>query len=291
MTNNCKLSKILIVDDARLNIKLLENILTENGYRVTAAKNASNALKLMQSTTPDLILLDIMMPDIDGISLCRQLKKLEMTKKIPVIFITALSDTADKLEAFRAGGVDYITKPFVMEEVIARINVHICLKKAVEKLEKMLITDEMTGVFNRRFAYEILAKQIYMVKREQSSFVVCYIDIDNLKTINDNFGHAEGDRLIKTVVNSLKSVIRYSDYICRMGGDEFLLIFPKAKIKDTDNMVERIRKHLNNETINEIPIDFSFGFSEFHAGSDLSAEDLIKIADSCMFKTKARKKS
>jgi diguanylate cyclase (GGDEF)-like protein len=130
-----------------------------------------------------------------------------------------------------------------------------------------------------------------MAKREQSGFVVCYIDIDNLKIINDTYGHAEGDRLIQTVVDSLKMVIRGSDYICRMGGDEFLLIFPKAKLKDSDNLIERIRNELNHQTICDLSIDFSFGLSEFHAGDSLSADELINMADSRMFKAKKTKKS
>jgi diguanylate cyclase (GGDEF)-like protein len=291
MMNDDEKSLILMVDDNQQNLQVLGNLLKKNGYKPVAALNGPNALEFAQSNPPELILLDILMPEMDGIETCRRLKEQELTKNIPVIFITALSDTKDKLKAFHAGGVDYVTKPFVQEEVLARINVHLKLKKALEKLEKMSVTDEMTGVFNRRFAYEILAKQIEMAKRERSSFVVCYIDIDCLKTINDTYGHAEGDILINTVVNSLKRVIRASDYIFRMGGDEFLLIFPKAKLTDSDNLIERLRKQLNHQNIHGFSIDFSFGFSEFHAEDNLSPDDLIKRADSKMYKTKMSKKT
>jgi len=291
MMNNEKPSKILIVDDSQLDIELLDHLLRANGYRTVAVQTAAKALELIQSNPPDLILLDIVMPLMDGISVCKQLKKQETTQNIPVIFITALSDIQHKIKAFKAGGVDYIVKPFLQEEVLARINVHLKLKKALERLEEMSRTDEMTGIGNRRFAYEILAKQIEMVKREQSSFIVCYVDIDNLKTINDNHGHDEGDRLIKTVVNSLNGVIRGSDYLFRMGGDEFLIIFQKAKVDDSEKLIERIRKILNKQTICGMPIDFSFGFSEFNAECSLSTDELIKRADKRMLKAKKVKKS
>jgi diguanylate cyclase (GGDEF)-like protein len=281
---------VLIVDDNPQNLQVLGNMLKEHGYKPAAAQNGITALSFVQKKQPDLILLDIMMPGMDGIKVCQQLKQQETTKKIPVIFITALSDTRDKLKAFQAGGVDYITKPFVQEEVLARINVHIALKTALEKLEKMSITDEMTGVFNRRFAYDILAKHIEMAKREQSSFILCYIDIDNLKKINDTYNHTEGDLLINTVVNSLKETIRASDYIFRMGGDEFLLLFPKAKLKESYNLIERLRETLNHQTIHDLPIDFSFGFSEFEQRDTVSAEELIKRADLKMYQAKMKKK-
>ncbi|OQY46116.1 MAG: diguanylate cyclase response regulator [Candidatus Parabeggiatoa sp. nov. 2] len=291
MMSNDEKSLILMVDDNQQNLQVLGNLLKENGYKPVAAQNGTNALEFAQSSPPELILLDILMPEMDGIETCRRLKELELTKNIPVIFITALSDTKDKLKAFQAGGVDYVTKPFVQEEVLARINVHLKLKKALEELEKMSVTDDMTGVFNRKFAYEILAKQIEMAKRERSRFVVCYIDIDCLKTINDTYGHAEGDILINTVVNSIKRVIRASDYIFRMGGDEFLIIFPKAKLTDSDILIERLRKQLNHQNIHGLSVDFSFGFSEFNAEDNLSPDDLIKMADSKMYKAKIRKKT
>jgi diguanylate cyclase (GGDEF)-like protein len=291
MINNDKPSQILIVDDSQLDLELLDHFMRENGYRTVTAQTGAEALEFIQSNTPDLILLDMMMPIMDGISVCEQLKVQEGTHNIPVIFITALSDIQHKIEAFKVGGVDYIVKPFIQEEVLARVNVHLKLKKALEKLEEMSRTDPMTGIGNRRFAYEILAKQIEMVNREQSSFIVCYVDIDNLKTINDNHGHAAGDRLIKTVVDSLKGVIRSSDYLFRMGGDEFLIIFPKAKLDESEKLIERIRESLNKQTICGNPIDFSFGLSEFNAGASLSIDELIKRADSRMFKAKKIKKS
>lgn len=290
MMNEHANSLILMVDDNPQNLKILSHMLKKDGYKRIAAQNGVEALNVVQNAQPDLILLDIMMPEMDGIEVCQRLKEQEATKNIPIIFITALTNTSDKLQAFQAGGVDYVTKPFVQAEVLARINVHLSLKKTLERLENMSVTDEMTGVFNRRFAYEMLAKQIKIAQEEHSNFVVCYTDIDNLKPINDTFGHAEGDILINTVVNSLKTVLKASDYIFRMGGDEFLLLLPKAKQKDSENIIERLREQLTCQKIHGMPVDFSFGVSEFHAEDNLSPDDLINIVDSLMYKAKMEKK-
>jgi diguanylate cyclase (GGDEF)-like protein len=290
MKNHDNKPLILIVDDNQQNLQMLGSILKDKGYRPAMAQDGIKALEFVQKKRPDMILLDIMMPDMDGITVCHQLKKQDSTQKIPVIFITALSETSEKLRAFKAGGVDYITKPFVAEEVLARINVHIELKRALEKLEKMSITDELTGVFNRRFAYEILGKQIKMANKGGYSFVICYLDVDNLKKINDTYDHAEGDKLINTVVNSLKAVLSTSDYLFRMGGDEFLILFSNRQWLDAHHKIEATRKQLNQQKMCGIPIDFSFGLSECHAQEKLSPDELIKKADAMMYQVKMSKK-
>jgi diguanylate cyclase (GGDEF)-like protein len=282
---------ILIVDDNPQNLKILGEMLYTKGYHLIAATNGTKALKSIEKSKPDLILLDIMMPDIDGIEVCRQLKTDESTKNIPIIFITALSGIDDKLNAFNAGGMDYITKPFIEEEVIARVTVHLALKKALCTLKLLTTTDSMTGVFNRRFAYEILTKQIAIAKRENSSFVLCYVDIDNLKKINDLHGHSAGDTLINTIADALKQTVRSSDYIFRMGGDEFLLLFPDADMRASEALIKRLRNTLNQQKIYDTLIDFSFGFSEYYGSDNISVETLIKIADDEMYDSKIEKKS
>ncbi|MCP4220389.1 MAG: response regulator, partial [bacterium] len=192
MTENGR-ARILIVDDNPENLQVLGKTLREEGYKLLAARSGMQALTSVKKKKPDLILLDIMMPEMDGYEVCRRLKQDPQTDRIPVIFLTAKSDTADMVKGFELGGVDYITKPFVKEIVFARINVHIKLKSALEKLEEMSVTDELTGVFNRRYAYIILEKYIASAKRERKNFVLCYIDIDHLKTINDTYGHSKGD--------------------------------------------------------------------------------------------------
>lgn len=282
---------ILMVDANPEQLQTLTDLFKENSYDLTLAKNGEQALEMIQSDPPDLIVMERVLPDIDGITLCTQIKQQELTKQIPVLFISAISNIKDKLQAFHAGCVDYITKPFIPLELLARINVHIEILHSLKLLENRAVTDELTGLFNRRFAYETLAKNIEIAKRNQENFVVCYIDIDNLKIINDTYGHAEGDILIKTVVESFKKVVRLSDYLFRIGGDEFLLVLPKAKIENSHKLVKRLRKELNHKKIQGIPIDFSYGFSEYHPNDNLTPEELVKIADFRMYQIKIRKKA
>lgn len=289
MENNTKTS-ILVVDDNSTNLQVLGIILQEAGYKVSLAMNGIQALDYAKKKFPDLILLDMMMPEMDGLEACKHLKKDDATRNIPIIFITALVDSESIVNGLNAGAVDYITKPFVKEEVLARINVHIKLRKAMTKLEEMSVTDEMTGIYNRRFAYHILSQQIKLAKREKDSFSVGFVDIDNLKIVNDTYGHAAGDRLIKTVVESLRHEVRESDYIFRMGGDEFLILFPRATQIEADNVIQRIKHKLKEQEVEEAPIEFCCGFSEYHPDSEMTVDDLITKADSCMYQEKMKKK-
>jgi len=281
---------VLVVDDNSQNLKLLTNTLRKRGYRVSVAQDGETALSRAQSTQPDLILLDVMMPKMDGIETCRRLRDHIEIENVPVIFITAATDTETKLRAFRAGGVDFITKPFIEEEVLARVNVHIQLDKTLKELEKLSATDTLTGAFNRRFAYKILAQQIEISKREKTAFIICYIDIDGLKRINDAHGHLTGDTMIKTVSNCIKENIRMSDYLFRMGGDEFLILLPKIKVQDFHNLIKRIKRKLNQRKIADVPIDFSFGFCEFRGDENIACETLISKADAKMYEEKLNKK-
>lgn len=284
-------SSILMVDDNPQNLQILGNTLKEKGYKLAAARNGAQALAFVKKKQPDLILLDIMMPEMDGYEVCKRLKQDLDTKSIPVIFLTAKTDTASIVKGFEAGGVDYITKPFVKEVVFSRINAHIKLKKALEKLEQASITDEMTGVFNRRYAYQVLARQIALARRENKEFVISYIDIDNLKEINDTYGHTEGDKLITTISGSLCEIIRSTDYMFRMGGDEFMILFPNTGIQESDHLLRRLKEQLTGRSLHGVPIDFSYGFSRFDAEHDFSAQELIKRADARMYEAKQAKKN
>jgi len=290
MTKSDKTPIILVVDDNPQNLKLLTNTLRNVGYRVSVAQDGESALSRAKNACPNLILLDIMMPKMDGIETCQQLRNQAKIGNIPIIFITALADTKTKLKAFRAGGVDFITKPFIEEEVLARVNVHIKLDKTLKEMEKLSITDTLTGAFNRRSAYKILTQQIEIAKREKESFIICYIDIDGLKRINDTHGHLVGDSLIKTVAKFIKNNIRTSDSLFRMGGDEFLIIFPNMNLQNFHSLINRIKKKLEQEKIRNVPIDFSVGFCEFHGDENVSCETLINKADAKMYKEKLNKK-
>ena len=290
MIDSAEQTLVLIVDDNPQNLQLIGNIVKESGLKVAIALNGLQALHFLQTKLPDLILLDIMMPEMDGLEACQRIRADQRYKDIPVIFITALSDSKNILKAFEVGGSDYVTKPFIREEVRARINVHLKLKKAMEELAELAMTDEMTGVFNRRYALQILNREISLANRERKNFTICYIDIDNLKIINDVYGHDQGDLLITTVIQEFKDTIRGSDYIFRMGGDEFMLIFPYQERIDLDNIIGHLQKTLQKKEIHGVPIDFSYGFAEFDPAKKITPRELIKQADASMYAQKMQKK-
>lgn len=283
---------VLIVDDNEQNLQVLGKLLQSRQYRLALARNGRDALEFIRRKRPDLVLLDIMMPEMDGITVCSKLKEEFGGEHIPVIFLTALSETEDKLRAFAAGGVDYITKPFVKEEVFARIDVHLRLKQTLERLEEMSLTDQMTGVFNRRFAYRMIQRELAAARRKEYPFVICFLDVDNLKMTNDTLGHEAGDRLIMAVLEGVQQEIRESDMIFRMGGDEFVILLPDATRADAEQVFSRIRSQLENRRIDHLPVEFSVGYREVALGGAVDDIDrLLNEADSEMYEEKKQHKA
>lgn len=218
--------KILIVDDATENIDSLYSLL-KSDYRVSAAKSGNTGLKLAAKNRPDVILLDIMMPDINGYEVCRILKETEETKNIPVIFVTAKTQAMDEARAFTLGAVDYITKPFVPVVVKARVKTHIELKRKNDMLEELVSLDSLTNIFNRRKFDEQLVHEWRKARRLASPLSVLFIDIDHFKNFNDTYGHAGGDDCLCLVAASLaQNLKRPEDFIARYGGEEFVIILP-----------------------------------------------------------------
>ena len=169
---------ILIVDDVQANITILERTLASVGYNISVAFNGQKALDLVPKLKPDLILLDIMMPGIDGYEVCRRLKQSDVSKYIPVIFITAMGMPKDILTGFEAGAVDYITKPFNLQEVCVRVKTHLTLSAAIKKLVQDSETDPLTGLFNRRTFMKKIENEAMRFKRNQKSFSFLFADID-----------------------------------------------------------------------------------------------------------------
>lgn len=253
---------ILIVDDHPANLRLLIETLKQSGWKTLVAINGDGAIRQSELARPDLILLDVMMPDMDGFETCRQMKQRESIKDIPVIFMTALADTVDKLKGFEVGGVDYITKPFQLMELLARVRVHLELKQAREEvirinlelqsvnqqllayqrqLEQAARTDPLTGLPNRRDMMERLAEEYERVQRYHHPFAVALTDIDWFKKINDTFGHACGDAVLQEVARLLRGTIRKQDHVARWGGEEFLLLLPETDREGAMRMAERLR--------------------------------------------------
>jgi diguanylate cyclase (GGDEF)-like protein len=297
-------NRILIVDDTPENIDLLRLTLEPQGYDLSVAPSGEMALKIAPRFLPDLILLDVMMPGIDGFETCERLKKDPMLKDIPVIFISAKTDIEDIVAGFKKGGVDYISKPFRQEEVFARVKTQLNLTKLTQeketliedlektnkKLKDLAVIDPLTSLFNRRGMQELLEDEVSRFNRNSKVFSLILIDIDKFKKINDSLGHEGGDHALVQVSSFLQKITRRHDKICRWGGEEFLLLLPETNLEGANVLAKKIRSGLESASFSfekaEFSLTVSIGVSVYDH-RDLSLKTCIKNADDGLYQAKA----
>ena len=288
---------ILIVDDTVKNLQILGTILKEENYKIAVANNGNQAILAANEIKPDLILLDVMMPELDGFETCKKLKSLSETKDIPIIFLTAKVETEDIIEGFKAGAVDYITKPFNSYELKARVKTHIELKISKDLLQqknvilkKLSITDGLTGLFNHRHITDTLSRLVEENIRYKQPLSIAMLDIDNFKKINDEYGHLFGDEVLTRIANSIESCLRKTDLVGRYGGEEFLVLFAHTNLKGAIESVERIIKNIENLKWekNNFKVTISSGVCE---KKDEDTTTLIKKADDLLYAAKKKGKN
>ncbi|EXJ16787.1 GGDEF domain-containing response regulator [Imhoffiella purpurea] len=287
-----EVSTILVVDDTAGNLDLLGRILGDAGYRVRRQPSGNLAITSALASPPDLILLDIKMPDLDGFEVCLRLKQNPSTRELPIIFISALQDASDKVRAFLSGGVDYITKPFQTEEVLARVATHLrlhALQRRLEmqnrELERLATTDPLTGILNRRSFSTYCQHYRARASRYGASFCLLILDIDRFKRINDAFGHEIGDRVLVALTERIRDTLREVDLFARWGGEEFIILSPDTPPERAGHLAERLRKSIEAATIDPIgTVTASFGLAVNRVGEEL--EDLIRRADHALLAAK-----
>ncbi|WP_295434921.1 diguanylate cyclase [uncultured Thiodictyon sp.] len=234
--------RILIVDDIPDNIRVLSRMLVDDGHQVSAATNGRAALKLADSCAPDLILLDVMMPEMDGYQVCAALKADPLLQAIPVIFITALTDTEDETRGLALGAVDYIAKPFKEAIVRLRVRTHLELKRQRDLLSQLSHLDGLTGIPNRRAFDERLDREWRRALRAGEHLAAAMVDIDHFKEYNDAHGHLAGDDCLRRVAEALAAGLeRAGDFIARYGGEEFICLLNGIDDQGTAVMAERLR--------------------------------------------------
>jgi diguanylate cyclase (GGDEF)-like protein len=219
------------------------------------AEDGESAIEQIEFSPPDIVFLDVMMPGIDGFETCRRLKENRATQDIPVIFMTALSDTADKVAGFKAGAVDYVTKPIQHEEMLARVTTHLTLKRKSDLLAEMASLDSLTEIPNRRAFDTAVESGLRGAIRTGLPLSVIMIDVDMFKQYNDNYGHNAGDRCLHRIAQALKGFIRRSvDMVARYGGEEFAAVLPDTDHDDAMNVAEGLRASVEEL---KIPHDLS----------------------------------
>jgi len=233
---------VLIVDDQRLNVRLLGAALGDELDIDEAADGEAALERARRQPQPDLILLDINMPGLDGYEVCRRLKESDETRHIPVIFATAKDDVAAETRGFELGAVDYINKPFKLPVVQARVRTHLRLKRQSELLERLVTIDGLTEIPNRRRFDEQLEVEWQRGVRNAQPLSLILMDVDHFKLFNDNYGHAAGDRCLCAVAKALDSALnRASDLVARYGGEEFVAVLPDTDAPGAALVAENLR--------------------------------------------------
>lgn len=295
------MEKVLVVDDNPANIRILAEMLKEK-FSVLAANNGLRAIKIAEDYNPDIILMDVIMPELDGFETTIKLKNNIKTEEIPVIFITAKNDVDDIVRGFSVGGCDYVTKPFNHEELFARLDTHVELKKSKEllkkyinelevkndELDKMSKTDYLTGLANRRFMMERIKEELARKERNKTNMSILMCDIDHFKRINDTFGHEIGDLVIKEVTHHINKILRKYDVVSRWGGEEFLILLPDMGEKDACIIAEKIRKEIEISKVTaqkiECRVSITIGLTEYN--EKISISDNINNADEALYEGK-----
>lgn len=237
------MQKILIVDDVPANIKALIEVLKNPNYDILVATSGAIALEVATSEIPDLILLDIMMPEMDGYEVCAKLKANAATQNIPVIFITARNKEEDETKCFELGAVDYISRPISPPSVQARVKTHLELKRQRDILENLSNLDGLTSIPNRRRFDEFIEHEWQRAMQSCFPVSLIMIDIDYFKLFNDNYGHLAGDDCLKQVAQALaKTVERKTDLLARYGGEEFTCVLPLTDVKGAVVVANKLRE-------------------------------------------------
>ncbi|WP_413171992.1 diguanylate cyclase domain-containing protein [Anabaena azotica] len=315
--------QILIVDDNPDNLRLLSKMLESKGFKVKKTVSGEIAIQAAKIEPPDLILLDINMPDMNGYEVCRQLKSQEKTANIPIIFISALDQTTDKVIAFEIGGADYITKPFQELEVLARVRnqvviyqqnqqliqqnkilqqeiterqrVEAALLAANQQLQLFVFLDGLTGVANRRKFDEYLNLEWQRLAHKKLPLSLLLCDVDFFKNYNDTYGHLTGDDCLKQIAKTLKlSVKRPSDLLARYGGEEFAVILSNTNEKGAIYLAEDIRQKVYNLKIPHAQskvdnfVTLSIGVATIFPNMQIAPNTLIEVGDKALYTAKAQ---
>ena len=287
--------RILIVDDVPDNIHVLSRMLAGEGIQVSTATSGRRALKLAGLYPPDLVLLDVMMPDMDGYEVCKAMKSDPLLRGVPVIFITALADEASEVRALEMGAVDFIIKPFKEAIVKLRIKMHLELKLQREVLENLTRLDGLTGIANRRAFDERLDLEWRRATRSRENLALAMIDVDYFKAYNDSNGHLAGDDCLRRIAAALHdSLNRAGDFVARFGGEEFAVLLPATGQGELSVIAGRMRQTVEALMIPHCAsgispwVTVSIGGASFEPDQAVAFTRIVELADRQLYLAKAQ---
>jgi diguanylate cyclase (GGDEF)-like protein len=286
--------RLLVVDDQAANVQVIFKAFSQD-HQVFMATSGNQAINVCTEKMPDLVLLDIEMPDINGFEVCSRLKSNPLTKDIPVIFVTSHDNEQAEAKGFAVGAVDFITKPISREIVRARVRTHLLLKQQADLLRKWVYMDGLTGVFNRRHFNERYSAEWGRAFRHGGPLSLIFIDVDFFKKYNDHYGHQMGDEVLRKIAGAFKGVIsRSADLVARYGGEEFVCLLPDTDAQGSYVVAKQISEAVRSLKIEHIQstdhkiVTVSMGVATFHGGCKGGADDLLRMADECLYQAKHR---
>ena len=292
MESNGKYS-ILVIDDEKTNLMALNTILSPD-YTIFIAKSGNEGLKRIGIDKPDLILLDILMPEMDGFEVLKRLKESEDTRDIPVIIITSLDNEADEEKGLELGAVDYIGKPFKNAIVKARVRIHIQIIRQIRTIERLSMIDGLTNIPNRRCFDKRILLEWQWALQEQKPLAFMMLDMDKFKTYNDTYGHPQGDTLLRTVADIFTAAIKRStDLTARLGGEEFGILLPNTKLQAAALIAENIRLKVETARIPTVEEKITAATVSIEVASlvpspEITVEEFIALADGNLYLAKEK---
>ncbi|MEW5736503.1 MAG: PleD family two-component system response regulator [Thermodesulfobacteriota bacterium] len=291
------MAKILVIDDSRLVAHVAKNILVKRGHEVSVACDGTQGLAAVSKAPPDLILLDLIMPGMDGYSVCEKIKTTPETMDIPVIMLTSKAESADKVRGLELGASDYVVKPFDEGELVARVNTHLRLKELYEslqeknrQLQELANRDGLTGLYNHRYFQEALSKDFQRSLRYHESLSCVLLDIDYFKKFNDTYGHQTGDVVLKTLGGIIEASLRETDLAARYGGEEFALVLYHTPGPAAFMVAERLRQTVERHDFIAadltLKVTISVGVATYPNQEIPDHKTLVECADKALYKAK-----
>lgn len=291
------MASILVVEDDEAIAQMIKLILGKHGHALRHAINGEEALQLIQTWPPDLIISDVMMPGLDGFGLAARLQEDQSTRHLPIIFVTALSQVEHLSHGLNLGAVDYLTKPFRGLELEARVNTALRLKflqddlrQANTQLTELTLVDSLTGLKNHRFVTEYLEQTLLQAARYNEAVSAMMIDLDFFKRVNDSYGHPVGNEVLKELAGILRNKARQADSVCRFGGEEFLIICPSTPRVSANTLAERIRAAVAEYAFSALPVSYSLtisiGVATYDPKRDRDGNAFLSRVDSALYLAK-----
>jgi diguanylate cyclase (GGDEF)-like protein len=285
--------RVLLIEDCAVDRLWLRRRLSSDRLKIVEAAEGLAGLRACLDEPPDLVLLDLGLPDCDGFEVLRRLKDDRRTRDVPVILISAASATESKAQGLDMGAVDFVTKPFELIELQARIRVALRTKRLQELLEQRAHVDALTGLANRAALEERLATDWALFQRHGGALAVLIVDLDHFKKVNDVYGHAAGDEVLRSAGETLRAAVRASDLAARYGGEEFVVVAPHCDSAGAIKTAERFRRRLAEAPVTLSPgrepllVTASVGIASVPEQPVRSADDLLTLADRALYQAKA----